>query len=196
MAQRKDDTPSVATYADHEVITPPHELRKRHRGRPPEATTIRSRAPKRRWSQLSSNSPTGCMPNASGSKRRARTSSGAASPKRPTMRCFAPPTTSRARPRHSAIPQSAGVAESLCRLLEHTPEIGAHPARAGRSARRCRARHHPRTCPPRSRRRRRRADAAAARRHRRVPQARERLSTGISRKHFFAAARSRATAGT
>jgi HPt (histidine-containing phosphotransfer) domain-containing protein len=28
MANRKDDTPSVATYADHEVITPPHELRK------------------------------------------------------------------------------------------------------------------------------------------------------------------------
>lgn len=28
MAQRKDDTPSVATYADHEVITPPHELRR------------------------------------------------------------------------------------------------------------------------------------------------------------------------
>jgi len=28
MAHRKDDTPSVATYADHEVITPPHELRK------------------------------------------------------------------------------------------------------------------------------------------------------------------------
>ena len=25
---RKDSTPSVATYADHEVITPPHELRK------------------------------------------------------------------------------------------------------------------------------------------------------------------------
>jgi HPt (histidine-containing phosphotransfer) domain-containing protein len=28
MAPRKDDTPSVATFADHEVITPPHELRK------------------------------------------------------------------------------------------------------------------------------------------------------------------------
>jgi HPt (histidine-containing phosphotransfer) domain-containing protein len=28
MAPRKDDTPSVATYADHEVITPPHALRK------------------------------------------------------------------------------------------------------------------------------------------------------------------------
>jgi chemotaxis protein histidine kinase CheA len=28
MASRKDDTPSVATYADHEVITPPHRLRK------------------------------------------------------------------------------------------------------------------------------------------------------------------------
>ncbi len=28
MAQRKDDTSSVATYADHEVITPPHKLRK------------------------------------------------------------------------------------------------------------------------------------------------------------------------
>jgi HPt (histidine-containing phosphotransfer) domain-containing protein len=28
MSRRKDDSPSVATYADHEVITPPHELRK------------------------------------------------------------------------------------------------------------------------------------------------------------------------
>ncbi len=28
MATRKDETPSVATYADHEVITPPHALRK------------------------------------------------------------------------------------------------------------------------------------------------------------------------
>ncbi len=28
MAPRKDATPSVATFADHEVITPPHELRK------------------------------------------------------------------------------------------------------------------------------------------------------------------------
>ena len=28
MAPRKNDTPSVATFADHEVITPPHALRK------------------------------------------------------------------------------------------------------------------------------------------------------------------------
>src|SRR5580700_11686826 len=28
MAQRKEDAPSVATYADHEVITPPHALRR------------------------------------------------------------------------------------------------------------------------------------------------------------------------
>lgn len=28
MSRRKDGTPSVATFADHEVITPPHELRK------------------------------------------------------------------------------------------------------------------------------------------------------------------------
>jgi len=28
MAPRKDNTPSVTTFADHEVITPPHELRK------------------------------------------------------------------------------------------------------------------------------------------------------------------------
>jgi HPt (histidine-containing phosphotransfer) domain-containing protein len=28
MTRRKDDSPSVATYADHEVITPPHELRR------------------------------------------------------------------------------------------------------------------------------------------------------------------------
>ncbi len=28
MSRRKDTTPSVATFADHEVITPPHELRR------------------------------------------------------------------------------------------------------------------------------------------------------------------------
>jgi hypothetical protein len=28
MAPRKDNAPSVATFADHEVITPPHALRK------------------------------------------------------------------------------------------------------------------------------------------------------------------------
>jgi HPt (histidine-containing phosphotransfer) domain-containing protein len=28
MASRKDSTPSVATFADHEMITPPHQLRK------------------------------------------------------------------------------------------------------------------------------------------------------------------------
>src|SRR5262245_52430555 len=28
MAKSKNEKPSVATYADHEVITPPHELRK------------------------------------------------------------------------------------------------------------------------------------------------------------------------
>ena len=28
MSRRKDNAPSVATYADYEVITPPHELRK------------------------------------------------------------------------------------------------------------------------------------------------------------------------
>jgi HPt (histidine-containing phosphotransfer) domain-containing protein len=28
MSRHKDDSPSVATYADYEVITPPHELRK------------------------------------------------------------------------------------------------------------------------------------------------------------------------
>src|ERR1700741_2271205 len=28
MSRRKDAAPSVATYADYEVITPPHELRK------------------------------------------------------------------------------------------------------------------------------------------------------------------------
>ena len=28
MSRRKEDAPSIATYADHEVITPPHALRK------------------------------------------------------------------------------------------------------------------------------------------------------------------------
>ena len=68
MANRKDDTPSVATFADHEVITPPHELRK----------------------------------------------------------VLAPVVEGDEDPVGEAatfgFPEVAGVAESLCRLLEHTPD--------------------------------------------------------------------------
>ena len=81
-------------------------------------------------------------------------------------------------------PEAAGVAESLCRLLEHTPRAGAHPDQAGRPARRCGARDHPRTCPARRRQCRQRADAAAARGHRRFPPPRERASARIIWKAF------------
>ena len=74
-------------------------------------------------------------------RRAPRRSSAEASPSRRTTRCSTPPTTSRAKPRRSAIPAVAGVADSLCRLIEHTPDIDAHPAGAGRPARRCGPRH-------------------------------------------------------
>jgi hypothetical protein len=40
--------------------------------------------------------------------------------------CFAPPTTSRATPPPSA--SSAGAAESLCRIIEHAPDLDLVPA--------------------------------------------------------------------
>ena len=87
-------------------------------------------------------------------------------------------------------PLVASPADSLCRLIEHTPDMNRIPMRAGRPARRRGARHHPREGPPRHRADRGSPDQAAARRHRRFPGAGEQGPAGRSRQHPRAVDRS------
>ena len=94
---------------------------------PRRATTIRSPAPKRRWSSSLPNSPHGCSRNASASKRRARTSRRQGFTERTHEALFRAAHDIKGEAATFGYPAAAGVAESLCRLLEHTPEIGRIP---------------------------------------------------------------------
>ncbi len=112
-----------ATFADHEVIMAAHELRKAvvHTADPDDDPVARAEAA--RWQA-------------------------AASPRKRTMNCFAPRTTSKAKPRLSATRRSAPSTHSLCRLIEHTPDVSRIPLTlveqhvdpVGRSPRICAAR--------------------------------------------------------
>ncbi len=157
MATRKDANPSVATYADHEVITPPHELRKAVALAGGATTTIRSRAPKRRWSSFrpSLSAWMQCRMRAARSGAAGRRAAWA-SPRRRTTRCSAPPTTSRAKPPPSAIPMSPASPKACAGCSNTRRKSTPHSAAAGRPARRRRARHRPRIRPSR------RADVASA----------------------------------
>ena len=78
-------------------------------------------------------------------------------------------------------PLVAAAADSLCRLIEYTPDVDAHSAQAGRSARRRRARDLSRIFPLRRRGTGRHADRQAARGHRRIPDSREPRPAGRAR---------------
>jgi HPt (histidine-containing phosphotransfer) domain-containing protein len=128
MASRKDDTPSVATYADHEVITPPHELR---RAVGPaiagdDDPVARAEAA---LGQLSSEF-SGWMQSECERLETAR---------KDIRHLGFNPNTHDAlfRSVHDikgeaatfGFPEIAGVAESLCRLLEHSPDIAKIPVK-------------------------------------------------------------------
>jgi HPt (histidine-containing phosphotransfer) domain-containing protein len=122
MPPRKDDTASVATYADHEVITPPHELRKvvgpAIEGDPDpvaraEAALVGLSSEFTTWMKAE------CE--------RLEAS------RNDVKRLGFTPATNNAlfRTAHDikgeattfGFPEVTGVAESLCRLLEHTPDM-------------------------------------------------------------------------
>ena len=131
MAQRKNSNPSVGNDADHEMITPLHGCAAAAAA---VAATIRWHTPRRRWHSSRASSAPGCTPNASASKRRGRTLSARDSPRRRTTSCFAPPTTSRAKPPPSAI-QLWPAPRTACAGCSSTPRIGPHPDGARRPAR-------------------------------------------------------------
>lgn len=126
MASRKDDTPSVATFADHEVITPPHELRK-----VVSPIAVGDDDPIARAEaalvQLSSEFAA-WMQSECERLEAARLDVGRQGfTERTHEALFRAAHDIKGEAATFGYPAAAGVAESLCRLLEHTPEIGRIP---------------------------------------------------------------------
>lgn len=126
MASRKDDTPSVATFADHEVITPPHELRKAVAPAMAGDDDPIARA-EAALVQLSSEFAAWMQSECE------RLEAAREDVRRQGFDEYTHEALFRAA--HDikgeaatfGYPAAAGVAESLCRLLEHTPGIGRIP---------------------------------------------------------------------
>jgi HPt (histidine-containing phosphotransfer) domain-containing protein len=122
MSRRKDDTPSVATYADYEVITPPHELRKvlAPAGDDFEDPVARAEAA---LAELSSEF-SGWMDAECDRLEAARQGvkrDGFTQKSHDTL--FRAAHDIKGEAGTFGFPAVAGVAESLCRLIEHTPDM-------------------------------------------------------------------------
>jgi HPt (histidine-containing phosphotransfer) domain-containing protein len=126
MAHRKDDTPSVATYADHEVITPPHELRRvlslaAESDDDPiaraEAALLELSSEFAAWMRSECERLEAARLDV---KRRGMT-------EETHEVLFRAAHDVKGEAATFGFPAAAGVAESLCRLLEHTPEIARIP---------------------------------------------------------------------
>ncbi len=121
MASRKDPTASVATYADHEVITPPHELRKAVAVAidPNDDPVARAEAA---LAQLSSEF--GAWMHAECERLEAARQDVArlGFTEKTHDALFRAVHDIKGEAATFGYPALAGVADSLCRLLEHTPE--------------------------------------------------------------------------
>lgn len=122
MVQRKNDIPSVATYADHEMITPPHQLRKAvavatDGGDDPVARAEAALV------ELSSEFATWMQAECERLEAARQAFVGAGMTKQTHEALFRAAHDIKGEAATFGYPEAAGVAESLCRLLEHTPEI-------------------------------------------------------------------------
>jgi len=122
MARRKDDTPSVATYADHEVITPPHALRK---AVAPAVDVIDDPVARAEaaLAELSSEF-TSWMDSECDRLEAARQDvKREGFTKKTHEALFRAAHDIKGEAATFGYPAVVGVADSLCRLIEHTPEI-------------------------------------------------------------------------
>jgi HPt (histidine-containing phosphotransfer) domain-containing protein len=122
MANRKDQTPSVATYADHEVITPPHTLRKAVAPAVEgfddpvaraEAALVELSSEFHTWMQAE------CERLEAGRQDIRRL--GFTQETYETI--FRAAHDIKGEAATLGYPEATGIVESLCRLLEHTPDI-------------------------------------------------------------------------
>lgn len=121
MAKKKDSTASVATYADHEVITPPHDLRKAVRAAVSGEEDPVARA-EAALAQLSSEF--GAWMHAECERlEAARQKFGRDGVNENAhQELFRAAHDIRGEAATFGFPALTGVADSLCRLLEHSPE--------------------------------------------------------------------------
>ena len=122
MTRRKDDSPSVATYADHEVITPPHEMRKAVAplGDVVDDPVARAEAA---LAELSGEFST-WMDSECERLETARQDVKRSGFSRQTHdSLFRAAHDIKGEASTFGFPAVAGIADSLCRLVEHTPEM-------------------------------------------------------------------------
>jgi chemotaxis protein histidine kinase CheA len=121
MPPRKDD-PSVATYADHEVITPPHELRKvvAAAADGDDDPIARAEAALAELSSEFSDWMQAECERLENARQNVKRLGFEAKTHEPLFRAS---HDIKGEALTFGYPEAAGVAESLCRLLEHTPEI-------------------------------------------------------------------------
>ena len=126
MAKAKEDTtPSVATFADHEVITPPHKLRRAITAAlPGDDPVARAEAA---LSQLSSEFGDWMHAECERLEAARQQVHAQGLTARTHDELFRAAHDIKGEAATFGFPALTGVAESLCRLLEHTPEMARIP---------------------------------------------------------------------
>jgi HPt (histidine-containing phosphotransfer) domain-containing protein len=121
MPRRKDDAPSVATYADHEVITPPHELRRAVTlaSDPNDDPIARAEAALAELSGEFSNWMQAECERLDAARQEVARQGFTEKTKDALFRAA---HDIKGEAATFGFPAVAGVADSLCRLIEHTPE--------------------------------------------------------------------------
>jgi chemotaxis protein histidine kinase CheA len=123
MSRRKDDTPSVATYADHEVITPAHELRRvmaPTSGDDGDDPVARAEAA---LAQLSSEFATWMNAECDRLEAARQEVKRSSFTRQSHDALFRAAHDIKGEVGTFGFPAVAGIADSLCRLLEHTPDM-------------------------------------------------------------------------
>lgn len=127
MAKRKDSSPSVATYADHEVITPPHNLRQAvtavaDGGDDPVARAEAALA------QLSSEFGVWMHAECERLEAARQDVTRAGLNEKTHDELFRAAHDIKGEAATFGFPALTGIADSLCRLLEHTPDVTRIPS--------------------------------------------------------------------
>lgn len=124
--QRKDQAPLVVTYADHEIITPPNELRKAVAAAGPDDDDPVARA-EAALVQLSSEFTAWMQAECERIETARQAIKLLGITEHTHNALFRAAHDIKGEAGTFGYPEVVGVADSLCRLLEHTPEIARIP---------------------------------------------------------------------
>jgi len=128
VSRRKEDAPSVATYADYEVITPPHALRKAVApvGDASDDPVARAEAA---LAELAGEFDGWMLAECDRLEAARQDVKGSGFTRRTHDALFRAVHDIKGEAGTFGYPAVAGAADSLCRLLEHTPEMQRIPLR-------------------------------------------------------------------